>query len=62
MTSTADDPESLIRCGQIVGCWFLALALLPPGGLLWQFGLIGSFGDWFVHGLLASVNLAGLFQ
>ncbi len=60
--SKIDDTESLIRCGRIVGCWFLAIALLPPGGILWQLGVLSCLGDWLVHGLLASMNLAGLIQ
>ncbi|NOY40579.1 MAG: hypothetical protein GXP26_01910 [Planctomycetes bacterium] len=60
--STIDDTESLIRCGRVVGGWFLAIALLPPGGFLWQLGVLGTFGDWLVHGLLASMNLSGLIQ
>ena len=32
-----DDTEALWHTARIVGLWLLALLLLPPTGLLWQF-------------------------
>lgn len=58
--ATRDNVESLRRCASIVACWCLAIGLLPPNGLLWQAGAFDAFGNWLVHGVLATLNLAGL--
>ena len=57
-----DNAESLRRWSRIVGCWCLAICLLPPGGLIWQFAVVEALGHWFVDGVLASNNLAGLVR
>jgi len=60
--SKTDDTESLIRCAKIVASWALALALLPPNGLLWQLGVLTTCSNWLVHSLLAAMNMTGLVQ
>ena len=57
-----DSPDSLRRSACIVACWCLAISLLPPNGLVWQFGMADAFGHWLVNGVLASLNLTGLVR
>ena len=48
------------RVAQIISLWFLGISVLPPTGLLWQFGVLDVMGHWFVHHLLAALQLKGL--
>jgi len=48
-----DNADSLRRCAVVVACWCLAIGLLPPNGLLWQFGSFEGLGHWLVNGMLA---------
>lgn len=59
---TTDNAESLRRCAGIVACWCLAIALLPPNGLIWQAGAADALGNWLVDGVLATLNLDGLVR
>jgi hypothetical protein len=60
--SKKDSIDSLRRCGMVVACWCLADGLLPPNGLLWQFGAIDALGLWLVEGVLATFDLTGLVR
>jgi len=50
---TTDSTDSIRRCAVVVACWCLAIGLLPPNGLLWQFGSFDGLGQWVVNGMLA---------
>lgn len=56
-----DAGDSMRRVAQIVGAWILAISVLPPTGLLWQFGVLQAMGHWLTSNVLASLHLTGLF-
>ncbi len=59
-SSIASSSDSIRRCAFVVACWCLAIGLLPPNGLLWQFGAFDALGHWLVNGVLATLDLSGL--
>lgn len=59
--SQFDSSDSMRRTAQIVGAWLLAVSVLPPTGLLWQFGVLDAMGHWLVSHVLAALQLKGLF-
>ncbi len=59
--SQFDSSDSMRRTAQIVGVWLLAVSVLPPTGLLWQFGVLDAMGHWLVNHVLAVLQLRGLF-
>ena len=61
-SSKKNSIDSLRRCAVVVACWCLAVGLLPPNGLLWQFGTIDALGHWLVDGVLATLDLTGLVR
>ncbi len=60
-SSQFDSSDSMRRTAQIVGVWLLALSVLPPTGLLWQFGVLDAMGHWLVSHVLTALQLKGLF-
>jgi len=53
VSPATDNADSLRRCAVVVACWCLAIGLLPPNGLLWQFGSLDGLGHWLINGMLA---------
>lgn len=41
------ESESTRRSALVVASWCLAIFLLPPNGLLWQFGAFDTLGHFF---------------
>ena len=60
-SSRSDSGDSLRRTAQIVGVWLLCVSVLPPTGLLWQFGVLDAMGHWLVSHVLAVLKLRELF-
>lgn len=57
-----DSTDSLRRCAVVVTGWLLIVSVLPPNGLLWQFGAFDALGHWLANGMLAAMSLSGLAQ
>ena len=55
--SQSDSSDSLRRTAQIVGIWLLGCSVLPPTGLLWQFGVLEAMGHWLVSHVLAALHI-----